>query len=89
MGTTGSIDGNGRFVIRGRFQPKHIENVLRRYISEYVKCHTCKTPETDLKRENRLLFMICRKCGSKRSVTAIKAGFQATTRASRRQAQKV
>jgi len=86
VGTTGSIDGNARFVIKGRFQPKHIENILRRYIAEYVKCHTCKTPETHLKKENRLLFMVCDKCGSTRTVTPIKTGFQATTRAGRRAA---
>jgi translation initiation factor 2 subunit 2 len=74
VGSTGSIDGSGRLVIKGKFQPKHIENILRHYISEYVKCHTCKSPETHLKKENRLLFMVCEKCG-----------FQATTRASRRQ----
>ena len=32
MGTTGSVDGSGRLVIKGRFQPKQVENVLRRYI---------------------------------------------------------
>lgn len=32
MGTTGSVDGSGRLVIKGRFQQKQIENVLRRYI---------------------------------------------------------
>lgn len=32
MGTTGSVDGAGRLVIRGRFQQKQIENVLRRYM---------------------------------------------------------
>jgi len=85
-GTTGSIDGEGRCVIKGRFQGKNIENILRRYISEYVKCHTCKTPETHLKKENRLLFMVCDKCGSTRTVPPIKTGFQATTRADRRAA---
>jgi len=84
VGSTGSIDGSARLVIKGKFQPKHIENILRRYIAEYVKCHTCKSPETTLKKENRLTFMVCDKCGSSRSVTAIKSGFQATTRASRR-----
>lgn len=34
MGTTGSVDGAGRLVIRGRFQQKQIENVLRRYIGK-------------------------------------------------------
>ncbi|KAF9011742.1 domain found in IF2B/IF5-domain-containing protein [Cyathus striatus] len=44
MGTTGSVDGSQRLVIRGRFQQKQIENVLRRYIVEYVTCKTCKSP---------------------------------------------
>ena len=34
LGTSGSVDGGGRLVIKGRFQQKQIENVLRRYIGE-------------------------------------------------------
>jgi translation initiation factor 2 subunit 2 len=33
LGTSGSIDGNQRLVIKGRFQQKQIETVLKRYIS--------------------------------------------------------
>ena len=36
LGTSGSVDGSRRLVIKGRFQQKQIENVLRRYIG------TCK-----------------------------------------------
>lgn len=36
LGTSGSVDGSRRLVIKGRFQQKQIENVLRRYISEFV-----------------------------------------------------
>lgn len=32
LGTSGSVDGSRRLVIKGRFQQKQIENVLRRYI---------------------------------------------------------
>jgi translation initiation factor 2 subunit 2 len=35
LGTSGSVDGSRRLVIKGRFQQKQIENVLRRYISKY------------------------------------------------------
>lgn len=31
---SGSVDGSAALVIRGRFQQKQIENVLRRYIRE-------------------------------------------------------
>jgi len=77
MGTTGSVDGAGRLVIKGRFQQKQIENVLRRYMVEYVTCKTCKSPDTLLTKENRIFFMACESCGSRRSVNAIKSGFQA------------
>ena len=32
LGTDGSIDGNGRFVIKGTYVPKYIESLLRKYI---------------------------------------------------------
>ena len=58
MGTSGSTDANGRLIIRGRFQSKQIENILRRYIMDYVICKTCKSPDTELSRgENRLSFI--------------------------------
>ncbi len=36
LGTSGSVDGSRRLVIKGRFQQKQIENVLRRYISKQL-----------------------------------------------------
>jgi len=78
LGTSGSVDGSRRLVIKGRFQQKQLENVLRKYIIEYVTCKTCKSADTELsKGENRLYFITCNSCGSRRSVTAIKTGFSA------------
>ncbi|EGG07143.1 uncharacterized protein MELLADRAFT_35675, partial [Melampsora larici-populina 98AG31] len=77
LGTSGSVDGSGNLVIKGRFQQKQIEAVLRRYIVEYVTCKTCKSPDTLLEKDNRLYFVTCESCGSKRSVSAIKTGFSA------------
>ncbi|KAL1893385.1 translation initiation factor eIF-2 beta subunit [Ceratocystis pirilliformis] len=78
LGTSGSVDGSRRLVIKGRFQQKQLENVLRKYIIEYVTCKTCKSPDTELnKGENRLSFITCNSCGSRRSVAAIKIGFSA------------
>lgn len=79
LGTSGSVDGNNQLIIRGRFNQKQIENVLRRYIKEYVTCHTCKSPDTLLQKEERLFFLQCETCGSRCSVASIKSGFQAVT----------
>ncbi|XP_025425374.1 eukaryotic translation initiation factor 2 subunit 2 [Sipha flava] len=79
LGTSGSVDGNSQLIIKGRFQQKQIENVLRRYIKEYVTCHTCRSPETILQKDTRLFFLQCETCGSRCSVASIKSGFQAVT----------
>lgn len=34
LGTSGSLDGQQRLVVKGRFLPKSFETVLRRYVNE-------------------------------------------------------
>jgi len=89
LGTSGSIDGSQRLVIKGRFQQKQIENILKRYIMEYVTCKVCKSPETILEKDNRIFFLHCEACGAVKSVSTIKTGFKAQTekRAAQRAAQ--
>jgi len=79
LGTSGSIDGQSRLVLKGRFTPKGVENNVRRYISEYVTCKMCRSADTILTRDQstRLYFMECQSCASKRTVPPIKMGFQA------------
>ena len=36
MGTSGSVDGQHRLVVKGRFAPKTFGGILRRYVSEYL-----------------------------------------------------
>ncbi|XVE95801.1 hypothetical protein REPUB_Repub02eG0164400 [Reevesia pubescens] len=63
LGTSGSLDGQQRLVVKGRFAPKNFEGILRRYINEYVICLGCKSPDTILSKENRLFFLRCEKDG--------------------------
>lgn len=77
LGTSGTLDGSNSLILKGRFQQKQMESVLRRYIREYVTCHTCKSPDTILSKENRLFFLTCEQCGARNSVSSIKAGFSA------------
>jgi translation initiation factor 2 subunit 2 len=80
LGTEGSIDGNKRLVIRGKFVAKYIESLLRKYILEYVSCQMCRCFEkTNLTRDpvSRLYFLHCEDCGSSRSVAPIRAGYTA------------
>lgn len=85
LGTSGSLDGQHRLVVKGRFVPKNFEGLLRKYVNEYVICNGCKSPDTIMIRENRLSFLKCEKCGSERSVAQIKQGYVA--RVGRRRAE--
>jgi len=75
LGTTGDLGSDNKLVIKGRYSPKQLENLLKKYISEYVTCKTCHSPDTQLKKENRIEFKICNTCGSSSSVASIRAGF--------------
>jgi translation initiation factor 2 subunit 2 len=79
LGTSGSIDGNNTLILKGKFQVKQMENILRRYIKEYVMCHTCKSRDTRLQKSDRLQFLQCDSCHSRCTVSTIRTGFQATT----------
>lgn len=81
LGTSGSLDGQQRLIVKGRFLPKAFEGCLRRYMNEYVLCNSCKSPDTLLDRDSssRIMFLRCQQCGASRTVSAIKSGFQART----------
>ena len=88
LGTDGNMDGNQRLIIRGKYVPKYIEFLLRKYVVEYVTCEMCRSPDTELDKSSatRLYFLKCSNCGSERSVAPIRSGYHATSRADRRAA---
>eukprot|EP01091_Cochliopodium_minus_P015075 TRINITY_DN526_c0_g1_i1.p1 TRINITY_DN526_c0_g1~~TRINITY_DN526_c0_g1_i1.p1 ORF type:complete len:250 (-),score=93.25 TRINITY_DN526_c0_g1_i1:80-802(-) len=83
LNTTGSLDVNSALTIKGRFQPKQAETVIKHYISEFVKCNTCQSVDTVLKKENRMHFLYCNSCLSRRTVQTIKAGYVHTIKRSK------
>jgi translation initiation factor 2 subunit 2 len=78
LGTTGSIDGNGCLILKGKFLGKDIESLLRRYMQDYVVCEMCGSLETSLTRNptTRLHSLYCNHCKADRTVSAIKQGYQ-------------
>ena len=90
LGTSGTLDGQNRLIIKGRFLPKVFEGVLRHYFIEYVICQMCKSSDTQLIKDpkTRLSNCVCQACGASRSVSAIQKGFQAVGRGDRRKARK-
>lgn len=88
MGTDGSVDSKGRFIIKGKYTATSLESLIRKYLENYVQCSICKNYDTKLVKDptSRLMFVQCESCGSSRSVTTIKSGFHATLKADRKKA---
>merc|ERR1719231_1538680 len=88
FGTEGSITPDGQLILKGRYQPKHCESLLRKYIKEFVTCEMCKSANTKLQRDSstRLHMVTCDNCNASRTATSIKSGYHSVTRADRRAA---
>ena len=54
LGTSGSLDGQQRLVIKGRFAPKNFEGILRRYISKFLLSFSINIFYVMLSRRKRL-----------------------------------
>jgi translation initiation factor 2 subunit 2 len=78
MSTECSVDGNSRLLIKGKFNSKNMETVLKKYIIEYVSCYLCKSHDTSIIKDplTRGCFIKCDTCKSSRSVTQIKKPFR-------------
>lgn len=72
--TTGSVNIEGRLILRGVFIKSKVQSVVKRFIEMFVKCLVCNKFDTEILREKRMWFLSCKRCQSKRSVE-IDGGF--------------
>ncbi len=70
LGTAGSIDGN-RAIFQGRHRAAYIQQLLERYVKQYVLCPVCGKPDTRLVTEHRITMMRCEACGAMSAVKSI------------------
>ncbi len=49
----------------GRRAPDDFTRLFQIYVKDYLECHTCKSPDTKIHKENRISFLICEACGAK------------------------
>jgi translation initiation factor 2 subunit 2 len=66
LSTQASIDGNSVLSIRGIYTQKNIENVLRKFVINFVQCSFCKSLDTVNRKEQstRINFLDCNACKS-------------------------
>jgi len=88
LGVDGTMAGEGQFILKGRFYPRNIESLLRKYIREYVMCGMCRSTDTELLKDQatRLHNIKCRNCHATKSCASIKSGFHAMAKGDRKKA---
>ncbi len=52
----------------GKRDPDDFTRLLKIYVSDYIECPTCKTPDTRIEKEKRISFLICEACGAKSTI---------------------
>ena len=57
-----SIDGSNRLLISGRRSSSVFMNDLLKYDELFLKCGSCGSHDTSIKKERRLTFIECSKC---------------------------
>lgn len=73
LSTEGNLDGNSYLILKGIYNQKNIENILRNYVVSYVQCSICKSLETYIRKDSatRLSFLECLSCKSNRALQLI------------------
>lgn len=68
MATPGEIKKSGLLVLGTKVPASRINDKIRQYAYEFVLCHSCSKPDTELIKEGEFMFLKCTACGAKKPV---------------------
>jgi translation initiation factor 2 subunit 2 len=71
LATPGKIEGE-RLILARKLNSAKINEKIEAYTKEFIICSECKKPDTELIKENRLMFIHCLACGAKKTVNNIR-----------------
>ena len=86
LGVENNLNEKNQLVLKGRFTPAQIKNILKNYLKEYVKCKNCKSYKTELEKDSaiRSFILKCKACGASNSVSKVTKGFRNMARGERK-----
>jgi translation initiation factor 2 subunit 2 len=67
LATSANIEGQ-RAVFAGKHNRGTLNELIMRYLKEYVICPECGKPDTKLVKKDRITFLVCEACGAQTSV---------------------
>ena len=71
LATTAEVK-KGEIVFVGKFRSEFLNQKIEKYFKEFVGCHQCGKPDTNLTKEQGVTFLRCEACGARASVRTIK-----------------
>ncbi|MES1904628.1 MAG: translation initiation factor eIF-2 beta subunit [Paramarteilia canceri] len=74
LSTTANLKSGGQLVLQGIYDGKHLQQALKKYVKNFVRCNVCESTNTSLSKGNRMTFLVCTDCKSQRTVETIKPG---------------
>ncbi len=64
LATAGEIR-SPQAIFNGRFSSRALDELIEKYTVEFVVCPVCQRPDTEIRREGRLLMLVCSACGGR------------------------
>ena len=52
----------------GKRDPDDFTRLFNIYVTDYIKCLTCQSPDTRIEKEKRIHFLLCEACGAKSTI---------------------
>ncbi len=71
MATAATSEGH-RAIFSGKHSRSFLNELLKRYVQEYVLCDECGKPDTNFFTEDRIQMIRCEACGATRAPRALK-----------------
>ena len=71
LGARGSIDESGVFIIYSRVSAHTVNTLFKRFLDMYVRCSTCGSYQTELRKAGKVWIIRCLACGAETPVRPI------------------
>lgn len=63
-----NVNANGSLILIGVYKSNKVIAIIKKYIMENIACKECKSCLTDIIRENRITYLKCNRCLSKKAI---------------------
>ena len=64
LAVSGQIE-NGRLILKTKVNSNKVNDKIELYVKDFVLCHECKKPDTEIISEDGIKFKHCLACGAK------------------------